>query len=159
LNSFQRIAGVYTDRVFTQLGLHFTKVKYRNMIIIPNPIVSHEGTAQSTEFRSDLSGSEAVDTYTVSFPADALLRQFEAAKATEQLMIEQRFGQGLYTEAERAAQLAIAAREYRLEYAIAAYREWQLSVDKGVTWKKLRTSGDPKREAVRWVVKLVSSGV
>lgn len=158
MSAFQYLAGVYTDQIFARLGLHFTQVKYRNMTISPNPIVSHEGTVQSTEFRSDLSGGEAVDTYTVSFPADELERQLAIALQAEMTLIEQKFAQGLYSEAERAAQWAIANREYRLDWAIAAYREWSLSRD-GQTWLKFRTAGDPKREAVRWVLKLVSAGV
>jgi hypothetical protein len=129
------------------------------MTIEPNPIVSHEGATPQTEARSELSGNESLDTYTVSFPATALAQQINAALDAELVRIEQAFSTGQYNVSEREAQRAIAVREYRLDHAIAAYREWELSLDKGLTWKKFRTSGDPRREAVRWVIKLVSFGV
>jgi hypothetical protein len=157
--SFQYLAGIYTDRIFTQLGLHFTRVRYKAMVVTPNPVVSHEGTTTQSEFTSELSEPEALDTYTVSFPADALERQLTAALRTEEMMIQQRYDQGVITAVERDATLAIARRDYRLDYALSAYQEWYLSRDKGRSWLKFRAVGDPKREAVRWVIKLVSAGV
>lgn len=159
MSSFQYLAGTYTDRIFTNLGLHFTQVKYRDLIIAPNPIVSHEGPSQPNEARTELSGGEAVDTYTVSFPADSLVLQLAKALQAEKDRIQAQFAAGAIAESQRASMTAIAEREYALDWAIAAYREWSLSLDKGKTWKQFRTSGDPKREAVRWVIKLVSFGV
>jgi hypothetical protein len=157
--NFQYLAGTYTDRIFTQLGLHFTRVRYKAMVIYPNPVLSHEGTTTRSEFNSELSEPEALDTYTVSFPADALERQLAAALRTEETMIQQRYDQGLITVDDREAKLAIVRRDYRLDYALAAYREWELSRDKGHSWTRFRVVGDPVREAVRWKIVLVSLGV
>jgi hypothetical protein len=151
----QHYGGAFSDRLFQLLGIHSTQVRYRNMVVSPNPVVSDEGVVPQTEGQSDLSGSEASQTYTVSFPTDSFAKNLSTYLADELA----RINAGTATAEQKAMQTAVANKVYKVAEAIAPYREWEISVDGGTTWAKYRTEGDPKREVVRWIIKLISSGI
>jgi hypothetical protein len=151
----QHYAGAFSDRLFQTLGMHFTQVRYCNMVVSPNPVVSDEGVVAQTEGRSELSGSEALQTYTVSFPTDSFRQNIEDYLAAEL----GRISASTATPEQKTTQTSVANKVYRVEEAIAPYREWEISIDDGVTWSRYRTQGDPKREVVRWTIKLISTGI
>jgi hypothetical protein len=151
----QRYGGVLTDSIFQALGMHHTQVRYRNMVVSPNPVVSDEGVASHTEGRSDLSGNEALQTYTVSFPTDTF-----AKNLAEYLDVElRRIEDSTATPEKKTVETAIANKVYKVQEAISPYREWEISLDGGITWRKYRTKGDPKQEVVRWTIVLISAGI
>jgi hypothetical protein len=151
----QVYGGIYTDYLFQSLGIHRVQVRYRNMVITPNPVVSDEGVVSHIEGRSDLSGAEALQTYTVSFPIASFAQNLADYLASQLQSIE---CSGVSPE-YKAVQTAIANKVYKVQEAIAPYREWELSIDGGATWKKYRTEGDPKQEVVRWTIVLISAGI
>lgn len=74
---FQDITGPNFDSLCDSMGLRPMLVRYGEATVIrPSPIISHLGIETSEDVSSQLSDSEAWDTYLVTIPEAVLLNTF-----------------------------------------------------------------------------------
>lgn len=138
MNYFRTITGKNFDSLLEKIGIQGTQVKYRDLLIVPNPLVSHEGITPVGGFTHPVSDMEAVDTWTVSVQ----IEQFQSLLS-----------------AYRPQATPETQKFYTLEFALSARQPWFLKPEGASEFWKMQSTGQGRREATRYVWKLSLLGV
>ena len=143
--------------MFERFGLNRNRVKYREMLLNPNPMVSHEGITMKGGFTHELSDGEALDTWTVSYQIETFELLLNDYILEKENTLQSSLLLGDITASNFMSQMSSIRRDYSVETALLAHQPWALEIGNQFCLFESRTEG--KQETVRYVWKLSPLGL
>lgn len=156
---FAQITGIDADRIFGRLGVRYFQVRYEEMVLIPDPLVSDDTIQLHTEFGSQLQDSEGLKTYRVSCDRTTLTLQLAQYRETQAAQYLALYTAGTISLPQYEHLVNNLNKIYSLTRILAPKTHWFLSSDKGQTWIPLRSLTQEQTGAVRYTIKLVALGI
>jgi hypothetical protein len=155
---FGYLAGQYADSIFGRIGLQSWAAQYRGLPIASATIFD-KGTDGVNEASLPFMESQNLHSWSVCIDRATFERSLLTQRSSLIRAEDKKQAAGLITGVQHAANISMINKAWAADVAIAPNTLWQLSNDRGKTWRSLKTFGDPRVDIVRYRITLVSQGV